>query len=301
MKVAAITITLNDDYKFEEWYSHYSEYKSELYKHIIIDNGSEKAYLDKVKSKFSDSIIIDRGSNGGCTLAYNDGIKLALSDPDVDSILLIGNDIRLAPNSISTLYDYLYSSNDLGMVSPILLSKNSDIVECYGCRNSYFNEMIQLNKHNHISEVGETSKIVDYVPGGINLSKIDFYKTVGLQDENLFMYCDEYDMYRRSRLKQIKMGVIKSAIAWHQHINPNNSVVRSPAMAVLNLRNCIYVARKHDSNFKAMQIFIYYFAISTVNLSRSLFNKPKRRYFMSYFKGLYKGLFLDMNNDFIIK
>ena len=31
MKIAAITITYNDDYKFDEWYQHYCEYKDELF------------------------------------------------------------------------------------------------------------------------------------------------------------------------------------------------------------------------------------------------------------------------------
>ncbi len=44
MKIAAITVTYNDDYKFDEWFQHYSEYKNELSQHIIVDNGSNKAF-----------------------------------------------------------------------------------------------------------------------------------------------------------------------------------------------------------------------------------------------------------------
>ena len=48
MRVAAITITLNDDYKFEEWCKYYEEYKDEIYLHIIVDNGSKPTYISNL-------------------------------------------------------------------------------------------------------------------------------------------------------------------------------------------------------------------------------------------------------------
>lgn len=79
MKVAGIVITYNDGFKLKEWHKHYQVYKDELYKMIIVDNGSEQAYLDKVKELFKEAIIIERTSNGGTTAAYNDGIRLGLN------------------------------------------------------------------------------------------------------------------------------------------------------------------------------------------------------------------------------
>ena len=103
MNIAAITITYNDGYKFKEWVEHYQEYKSELYLHIIVDNGSEDEYMAQLKSTFTDSIIIERGKNGGCTHAYNDGIRYALNDKHVDAIMLIGNDIKLSVHGVKGL------------------------------------------------------------------------------------------------------------------------------------------------------------------------------------------------------
>lgn len=129
MKIAAITITLNDDFKFNEWYEHYIDYKDELYKHIIVDNGSSKEYLKQVKAKFTDSIFIERKTNGGCTIAYNDALKLALEDPQVDAIMLIGNDIKLPKGNLTKLYEYLFSDDKLGMVAPVLFFKDSQKIE----------------------------------------------------------------------------------------------------------------------------------------------------------------------------
>ncbi len=40
MKIAALTVKRNDDYKLSQWMSYYDEYKSEINYHIIIDNAS---------------------------------------------------------------------------------------------------------------------------------------------------------------------------------------------------------------------------------------------------------------------
>ena len=52
MNIAAITITYNDDFKLDQWSVFYTEYKKELHTHIIVDNGSDQSYVNRVKSEF---------------------------------------------------------------------------------------------------------------------------------------------------------------------------------------------------------------------------------------------------------
>ena len=49
MKLAGVSITYNDGYKVNEWFRWYEEYKDELYKLIIVDNGSDPEYLKQVE------------------------------------------------------------------------------------------------------------------------------------------------------------------------------------------------------------------------------------------------------------
>ena len=188
MKIAAITITYNDDYKFAEWCEHYQEYQEELYLHIIVDNHSCEEYANKVSGFFTRSKIIRRSSNGGCTYAYNEGIRLALADKEVDAIMLIGNDIRLKKGAITNLYRFLYSDAAYGMVEPVILMKDSDIIEDFGCKISRTLMMRPFGCGEHLSAVSESFRTVEAVTGGMNLSKREFYEIVGLQDECLFMY-----------------------------------------------------------------------------------------------------------------
>ena len=260
MKIAAIIITYNDGYKFKEWCRWYEEYRDELYKLIIVDNGSEPEYIQQVETYFKDAIIIKRSTNGGCTIAYNDGIRVALSDPNVTHITLIGNDIRISKGGLSQCADTLDLDNELGMVAPVLLRADSDIVVDFGCS---INEDFTLNpfgKGLKLVELSDNIRYCDAVTGGMNIAKRSFYEsTVGLQDENLFMYSDEVDMGLRARSAGVKMASIRNAQAWHQHINSSNSPARRhPFNKYLIARNKTYLANKYKGKEAAKRECWYF-------------------------------------------
>lgn len=254
--IAMITVTYNDRYKFKEWCQWYEEYKDDVDLHIIVDNGSEPNYLSQVKSYFTNSIIIERPENGGSTAAYNSGLKVAMGNPDVDAIMFLGNDIRLAKGCIPYLYKYLYSDESLGMVAPVLLKKNTNIIEHAGCfvrdRGLYKGLVRMACRMMKLCQLSERQSYVDYVGGGISLSKRVFYETVGEQDETLFMYGDELDMFYRSKKLGWRQGVTVDAIAWHQHIEaPLTHDPLRLRTQYLQARNHWYIINKNFSRLHA--------------------------------------------------
>ena len=258
MKLAGVVITYNDGYKVKEWAHWYQEYKDELYTYIIVDNGSDSNYLQQLESIFSNAIIIKRKTNGGCTSAYNDGIRKALEDPEVTHIALIGNDIRLMKGSLTKCVELLESDRNLGMVAPVLLKADSDIVADFGCS---INDDLSMNPYGvgvKVSELNPLFRYCEAVTGGMNVSKRSFYETtVGLQDENLFMYSDEVDMGIRAKNAGVKMAVTKEALSWHQHINESKTGRRHPFNSYLVGRNKVYLANKHFGKKKRNKEFIF--------------------------------------------
>lgn len=298
MKIAIITITYNDDYKFREWCNWYNEYKDDIYLHIIVDNGSSDDYKNKVKGFFSDSIIIERKTNGGCTGAYNDGLRRALADKDVDAIMLLGNDIRLKKGTIEKMYHFLCSSTSYGMVGGVVYRKDTDIIESYGDTINSIG-LPHINYRNQKIEDVPQSLVVSYVGGGINLAKREFYERVGLQDENLFMYNDEMDMFYRAKKKGYVEAVTKDAIAWHQHISyPSNNDL-SWKMSFLNGRNRVYIIKKH-LGIKGLPMFLYMFGMETLVAIRDICDKKSRRNYWWKIKGFVAGLINNMDNSFVI-
>lgn len=301
MKIAVVQITYNDDYKFKEWCGWYEEYKNEIDTHIVVDNASKPEYLAQVKAYFKDSVIIERSFNGGCTAAYNDGIRYALQDPEIDAISLLANDIKVAPGFFKTLYDFVYSKNEYGMVGPVFLFRGSDtLVGAFGDSVNHIG-LPHLNcRRMEWKDIPESLEVA-YMGGGCNLAKRAFYEKVGLQDENLFMYNDEMDMYFRAIKCGYKEAVTKQAKAWHYHISNNQSDDKEMPykMAFINGRNRVYIIKKHFSFFKGVIFFFYMWMTETVVLFRDFKNKETRKKYSSKFKGFIVGAKGNMDNSFL--
>lgn len=280
MKIAVITITYNDVNRLEQWRMLYDRYSHHIYTHIIVDNASEKEYLNNVKKTFPDSVVLERESNGGCTGAYNDGIKYALYSTDCDAIAVIGNDTRVSKNFYPVLYDYLFSDEKLGMVSSVALIKDTDIINNNGHTISSTLYMISTDHGKLISDVNK-SQYTQMVLGGNNLARRSFYEKVGLQDEKLFMYSDEIDTALRSSKLGIKLGVTSQATSMHYHI-PYSVELSSPYFSsYLIQRNKVYLAGKHFGYFKKLYLFLIYLIIDVRTMLIGIFRRDKS----SFLKG----------------
>ena len=252
MKIAVITIAYNEDYQFDSWKSYYEEYKDEVHLHIIVDNNSRKEYKEKIRNAFPNSIYIESEKNTGTTGAYNLGVKYALKD-GADAIMFVSQDIRLQKGCISGLYELLFSENKTGMVAPLLLSgKDKEMIEEYGgvidpktiaVKKNYMRERLSISLPDTLE--------VNFIAGGINMTKSEVYKKIGLLDEDLFMYGEEADWGLRVIKGGYKMVVTKKCLSWHEHIFITNSTAkskfRSPMSFFLINRNRLALVKKYNS------------------------------------------------------
>lgn len=300
MKIAAVTMTYNDGYKIKEWKQHYLEYKDLLDVFVIVDNCSNPSYVEELKTNFPEATIISRCKNGGCTAAYNNGIQYVLDNTDAEAIAILGNDIKLTKNCLGKLYNYLFSDDSLGMVSTAILNINSNIIDNYGHIVKGF--LVKNDcKGQKIEDIKELYKYTDLVSGGFNMAKKEFYEKTGLQDEKLFMYCDELDTMFKACKAGYKFGVIASEYAWHWHINPPNaSGMRRSETRYMIARNKVYISKKHQGAVQTVLCFGY---VSIVMPAIQLFNyilKHEKAYLRNakytFLGGIY-GLRGDMNRN----
>ena len=294
MKIAVVTVTFNDDYKFEQWFSFYKKYCNSIDYHIVVDNGSCPDYLKKVKTFFKNSVIIENESNKDLTKAYNNGIEYILNNTDANYIMLLANDIDIDGESITQMASFL-EANKADMVSPIMFSSDGLIAD-FGCTIDSFLMLKPYMAGQDKSEIVEDVNYCDALTGGCNLAKRLFYEDVGLQDEMLFMYSDEVDMGIRAKKKGKILASISTAECYHKHINPNNSEIRRPFSYYLMARNKLYLANKHHLKNKKAKIAYMFIKQSIKNFLIGVF-KGKKEYRLRskyIFAGVVKGLKNDM-------
>ncbi len=293
-----ITMTRNDDCRFTQWVEHFQEYKDALYLHIIVDNDSSLDYQAKLKKYFPNSVILELGFNGGCTYAYNAGIKYALADKKVDAISLMANDIKISADAIKSLYEFLISDSNYGMVFPRVQNPavGSEVINSFGNAVDKFTmRMLDLHHGEKVADMPDYA-LCETGPGGCNMASRRFYELVGLQDEKLFMYSDEVDTGIKARKKDVLLAVTKNVEAWHLHINEGNGKYRSNFASYLSCRNKVYLAKKHYGQLKALFVWFFFLLDNLRLIIKYIRDKEARLYYFYGIKGACAGLINNMDN-----
>jgi GT2 family glycosyltransferase len=301
-KIASITVFCNEVFRLNPWIVYYKDYANEIFLHIIVNNG-DKNDSPLLKKSFPNSIILECESKA-LTSAYNIGLSYALACVDINAIMLVGNDIKLPKGNVTKLYQFLKSNDSYGMVAPIILKKDSELIETYGAminqKNLAFNH---LNRESSLHNLANSIQLTDSVPGGMNLASRKFYEKVGLQDENLFMYSDEIDTGIKAKKFNFLLASTSNICAWHQHVNKSDSKSRIPLSGYLIGRNEIYLARKYFGNKVVFHTFLLRLSrairlIAAVNLKSR--TKDEKIYALYYLRGVLAGLLNNMNLDKIL-
>lgn len=244
MKIASVTLFCNEGFRLNHWVQYFSEYKDDIYLQIIVNNGNPEDTIP-LKSAFPDAVVLfSKTSN--MIASYNLAIKYVLEKTDADSILQITNDLRIEKGGLAQIHEILFREQQYGMISPILLKKDSEIVENYGAEIDFSNMLFRhIDRNVHYKDVKPDIAFRTGLPGGCFLTKRVVYENIGLQDERINMYSDEVDTGIKCANKGYKLLSTKLVKSWHQHIFPSGRNQRSCSASYFMSRNPIYLARKY--------------------------------------------------------
>lgn len=294
MKIATITLFCNEGFRLEAWKQYYSEYRDDIALHVIVNNGnpSDTALLQE---SFPDSMVLESDSPN-MMYSYNLALREILKDQDIDAIAQIVNDIRIEKGGIRRLWEMLFSREEFFAVSPILLRKDSEKIDCFGCRIKRENyRLIHLDVDRSLEDVPLEVRMVDGLPAGIILAKRCHYERLGFQDESIYMYADEIDMGLKVAGEGFKMVATSFVKAWHQHQFKVASAGThaNPRAAYYIGRNAVYLARKYESAFRVARVFLHH-VIGGMDVWRSavFHNRKDGSYAFGWamIKGAFNGL-----------
>lgn len=295
MKIACITVYCNEAFRVSSWKQYFSEYKDAITLHVIVNNGDKKETIF-LRQSFPGSVVLE-SEGGNLMRAYNKGLSYVLQNTDIEAVMQITNDVKFENGAIEKLYNFLFSDDKLAVVGPVLLKKDSLIVESYGidytgCNHFRGGRQFFPYKGKPLKDIREEVRQTTYVPAGTIMCKRDALVIMGYQDELLNMYCDERDMFIRLKKLGFYEAVTKNAVAWHQHQNRPGMSDRSLFAPFFSSRNGIYLIHKHANCFWAwlefFKVFIYESILVIYHLLKGELNNCK--YDRAVIVGSYYGL-----------
>ena len=244
--LAIITATYNEFSKIESWQQYYAAIAAEIDLHIIVDDGSTVEYLQLLKKTFPNSIILQNETNQGQIAAHNLGFKYALSN-GARFVGVLVPDFRLSPCCLNSLIKVLTDDPTMAGISAVTIKAGTeDEIESVGARLDM--RRATLVPHDEVGlrwkSTWEGVKIVDTMHGGFHLLRRSLVETIGLCDEQLFMYCDELDLGWRAKLARLKFGVLLGQRVWHEHVSFGGRT-RPPLAVYLVSRNRMLIMNRY--------------------------------------------------------
>ncbi len=269
------------------------EYKN--WKVILVDNESNFKKINKIKSDFNKVEVIESKENLGFVSANNLGIKYAIKNK-FEYVMLLNNDTEVNKEFLSPLLNSFQNDNSLGAVQPLIMNyyNRAKIWNAGGYLNNFFGFPYTNKKLNNKNQQ------IDWITGCCIILRTTVIKKVGLMDEDFFAYYEDVDWSLRIKQLGYKLGIIESSVIFHHGTksskNSNFEGNLSSFVHYLNIRNHIYLVKKHSDKFNFIGVLFYQFLKI---LFYSIYFILRLRF--SKLKMVYKGFNDGINNKQIKK
>ena len=176
------------------------------YEVIVVDNASEDGTVKAVVEIFPEVEVIANADNRGFSAANNQGIiaskgrKIALLNPDT----------LLTENSFKKIDAFLKKNSDFSIIGAGIVDENNQPrpIRLWEDRpqEAALKILGKYNAENELKRMGpKLAREAKVISGCCFVITRDLVESVGMMDENYFLYNEEDDLCRRARKKGKKI------------------------------------------------------------------------------------------------
>lgn len=203
---------------------------------IVVDNASSDGSAEMVTTRYPEVRLIQTGANLGFAKANNIGIRASRGE----YLALINSDVKVLPECLTRLVDYLDGHPQVGMAGPRVIGGDGKLQRsCRGfptvwnmlCRtltlDVLFKRVAAFNGYFLHHWPQESEAPVDILSGCFWTIRRQALDRVGLLDEAFFMYGEDMDWCKRFWLNGWNLMFVPAAEAIHYGgASSSNSPIR---------------------------------------------------------------------------
>lgn len=244
---------------------------------VVVDNCSTddsqsvlNGYLLEHQNAFE---LISAPDNGGYAKGNNVGLKHLATDPRIDKVLIMNNDVLFSQDILPRLSEFLELHLEAGVASPLLYCRDGETID-YACARKdctireifwtyllYFTDICGIlsrfsNKRKLLFENPALldSKVVEIeLPSGsCFMIRKDLFRKIGYFDPNTFLYYEENILYRKL-LKEGKKNYLLPGISCIHLGGMTTNKVEHSASYMKSSKASGYYYATHYRNLNIMQ------------------------------------------------
>ncbi len=263
---------------------------------ILVDNGSNDESGKNLAHEFPQLEFVPLANNLGFAGGNNIALRRVI-DQGYSFVLLLNNDTSFHEDFITPLTDYMISHPKVGAIQPkIFYHFKPDIIWNAGTIYHSFIGMPKTIGENSVDEGAfDQLKQVDWLTGCAMLIRTSILSSVGLLDERFFAYYEDVDLSIRIRRAGHQLVFFPYVKIYHiagqsLRLNkPNSEGYLQPIFHFYNLRNQLYVMRKHLLWFHKPTAFTFVIFRDLAIVLYFIFRFRFQKSHMAW-KGLIQGL-----------
>lgn len=178
---------------------------------IVVDNGSGDDSACRLRHEFPSLQLIETGRNLGFAAGCNVGIQRAI-EQRADFVWLLNNDTIADPEALESLVNKAQQDRRIAAVgSAIHFIEEPDRLQAWG--GGHVNFWLGRSRH-FLAPVQDDA--LDFITGASMLVSREALESVGLLDEQFFMYWEDADFCFRLRKAKWKLAVAGDSKIWHK-------------------------------------------------------------------------------------
>ncbi|MFY0608242.1 MAG: glycosyltransferase family 2 protein [Cyclobacteriaceae bacterium] len=234
------------------------------YQIILVDNGSVDNSGAKLYLEFPELYYFGLKKNLGFTGGNNVALRWVI-EQDYGYVLLLNNDTIFDENFVAPLLSYMDAHPNVGAIQPKIMYQN--MPKIIWNAGAVYNSILGLPKTIGENKLDDGSydllNEVDWVTGCAMFIRTSVLKKVGLLDDIFFAYFEDVDLSLRVRKAGYQLVYFPEAKIYHlagqslRHTKPDSEGFLSPIFHFYNIRNQLYVMRKHLEWFNMPLAFLF--------------------------------------------
>lgn len=216
-----------------------STYKNIL--NIVVDNLSTDDSVKNLKGKEEELCftLICSPENNGFSAGNNIGIRYAF-EHGCSHVLLLNNDTVVTPDFLAEMMQY--DDGKTTLTGTILYYwKKEEIWYGGGTVNKFTGKTVHLHKGESVESVGKKPETISFISGCEMLIPRQVVNTIGLMDEDYFLYGEDTDYSLRINNHGFGLKYVPTSIIYHK-VNASTSKIAKASQyySARNRRLLIY-------------------------------------------------------------
>ncbi len=193
------------------------------YEVVVVDNASDGNDAQELTTKFGNFIkVIQNDKNYGCGEGFNIGIRYALAHSNPSYIMIMNNDIVVAPDFMSELVKTAETGEQIGIVGPKIYyydyKGRKDVIWSAGGKIQRWALKIhrQIGENdNDLPRYQETTDM-DWISGAVMLFKSQITEKVGLLNPWYFLGHEDIEFCLKARRHNYRIVYVPNSKVWHK-------------------------------------------------------------------------------------